>query len=110
MALHVIYDDTCPLCRRSRRAAEALDWFGRLIFVGLSDQAFVRKHWPDLDGAALAEALHVVDERGRVFCGFRAFRRILWVNPATWLPALLLCIPGVPFAGERIYRRVAAHR
>ncbi len=110
MALHVIYDDTCPLCRRSRRYAEALDWFGRLTFVGLSDRPFVRRHFPDLDRAALARALHVVDGRGRVFVGFRAFRRILWVNPATWLPALLLHIPGVPFAGDRIYRRVAAHR
>ena len=110
MALTLIYDDTCPLCRRSRRFAEALDWFGRLTFVGLSDQAFIRKRFPGLDGAALAEALHVVDGRGRIFRGFRAFRRVLWVNPATWLPALCLYIPGVPFLGDRVYRRIAAHR
>lgn len=110
MALHVLYDDMCPLCRGSKKLAGAVDWFHRLTFHGTSDEALIREKWPDLDAEGLCEAMHVVDPRGRVYRGFAAFRRILWVNPLAWLPALLLYLPGVSYAGDRLYRRIASRR
>jgi predicted DCC family thiol-disulfide oxidoreductase YuxK len=110
MVLHVIYDETCPLCRNSRRYAEAMDWFHRLVFVGMTDEAFIRTHFPGLDEACLAEAMHVIDRRGRAYRGFAAFRRILRVNPLAWPLALLLYLPGVSLLGDRTYRRIAARR
>jgi predicted DCC family thiol-disulfide oxidoreductase YuxK len=110
MALTVLYDDTCLLCLASRRRLARLDAFGRLRFVGVTDvsDAFAAGH--RLDREALLEALHVVDGKGRVLRGFRALRRLLWVNPLTWPVALLFHLPGAVRIGEAAYRRVARRR
>ncbi len=110
MALTVFFDDACPLCLASRRRLERLDVFRRLRFVGVSQapDALLRAH--GLRPETLAEALHVVDARGRVHRGFRAVRRLLWIHPLTWPAALLFHLPGAARVGEVVYKRVALRR
>jgi len=110
MALTVLYDESCPLCLASRRRLERLDVFRRLRFLGISEAPVTLLQPHGLRPADLAEALHVVDARGRVLRGFRAVRRLLWIHPLTWPAALFLHLPGAGRIGEAVYRRVALRR
>jgi predicted DCC family thiol-disulfide oxidoreductase YuxK len=58
----------------------------------------------------LDAAMYAVDDKGRVFRGFYAFRRIAWTTPVGWCLLPLLYFPGVSFVGERLYEIVARSR
>lgn len=106
----VLYDGQCPLCQRSVRILQRLDWLGRLRFADARDPANVPATDPPLEHRRLMEEMHVVTNDGRVYHGFAAFRFMAWRLPVLWLTAPFLYIPGVPFIGQRVYMWVARNR
>ena len=106
--LTVIHDADCAFCIASARWLQQHDSRLRLRFTPIADVV-------DVGGVRLRRAdlereMHVVDRRGRVHRGFRAWRRIARDVP-TLRPLLpLLWLPGASLIGELAYRWVAAHR
>lgn len=87
-----------------------MDRRGRCRFVDLNDTDAIHAISIAFDPAALRRELHVVDRHGRVFRGFEAVRRLLWIHPLGWLPASLLHIPVAIFLGRPLYRAIARRR
>jgi predicted DCC family thiol-disulfide oxidoreductase YuxK len=106
----VLYDASCQLCRRSRRAIERFDWLHRFRFVDASDHDVTLHLVPDATHDELLERMHVVRPDGRVISGFAAFRAMAPSLPIAWPLVPLLWLPGVRWLGERLYDRVARGR
>jgi len=108
--LDIVYDGRCRLCVRVLdivRRASRRDVF-RLHDA--SDRGSVVARFPMLAGADTDEAMFAVTERGEVFRGFFAFRRMMSSSP--WLYPLLpvFYAPGASLFGPHIYRWVARRR
>ena len=104
----VVYDGACGFCSTTARRLKRLDREGRLRFCRLQDPD-VYTRFPQLDPGATAEALHVVDEHGRVHVGGDALREAFARVGAPSIVAVL----GLPVARhvtELAYRLVAANR
>ncbi|MEJ2368690.1 MAG: DUF393 domain-containing protein [Acidobacteriota bacterium] len=108
-ALHVIYDGRCEFCTRWKYRFETLDRRGRLVFHDFHSDRFMDRV-PELTRDALETAMHLVDEKGRVYRGFDAVRRLLFINPLTAPAALLLYLPGAAQAGRAVYGVIARRR
>jgi predicted DCC family thiol-disulfide oxidoreductase YuxK len=106
----VYVDGDCGLCMRARSVMESLDLFRRLDFVNAREGARDGALPPGVSESALLETMHVITAEGAVVTGFRAYRWIALRLPATCWLAPLLYLPGAAWAGERVYRRIAAHR
>jgi len=59
---------------------------------------------------ALQEALQLITNTNNVYSGFFAVRKLMWSLPALWIIAPLLYIPGVPYIGNIIYKKIAEKR
>lgn len=106
--LDVVYDGGCPLCLRSMSVIRDLDMARTVRFVDLAVRDLAAH--PRLDPAAVRGAMHVIEPGGRVYVGFDAFRRLVWVLPAGWPLVPLLYLPGVPACGRLVYGWVAVRR
>lgn len=106
----VLYDGDCALCRKSVSLLQRLDWFHRLTYVNVREQAQI----PDdarLQPDRLLQEMHLVTpDGGRVYHGFAAFRWFAWRLPLLMPLAPLLYLPGVPRLGQRLYLWVARNR
>lgn len=101
------YDGACGLCRTGRDALRRLDWLGRLAFVDLL--ALPETHLPvPIDTALRGMPMRTRD--GQVLVGFEAVRRALRQTPAGFVPGWLMYLPGLAWAGRRVYAAVAARR
>lgn len=47
----VFYDNWCPLCSRTVRFYECLDWFGRIVFLSCRDESILQKYNIDQEKA-----------------------------------------------------------
>lgn len=101
------YDGACGMCRRSVRILRSLDWFGRLAFV---DSTTVHEAGLPVARERALEGIPMRTAGGAVLVGFSAVRRALRQTPLGLLPALVMYLPGVSHAGERVYRAVARRR
>ncbi len=108
--LTALYDGKCLICQSSCRTLRALDWLGRIEFIDLHQGETWRARYPDLDHQGLMGACHVFDQRGRLFPGFYAVRRMLKEVPLGFPLWLLLQLPGMDWLGERAYGWIARHR
>jgi predicted DCC family thiol-disulfide oxidoreductase YuxK len=77
LSLTVLYDPDCGLCRRAH------EWLGEqqklvdLVFVACaSDEA--RKRYPELNHDLTKSDLTVIDSRGAVYLGPKAWLMVLW--------------------------------
>ena len=108
--IDIVYDGQCGFCvsalARLRRMARR-DVF-RLHDANEGES--VRARFPMLAGADTDLAMFAVTERGEVFRGFFAFRRMLWASP--WLVPLLALFyaPGASLLGPRSYAWIARRR
>jgi predicted DCC family thiol-disulfide oxidoreductase YuxK len=108
--IDIVYDGQCGFC------ASALDRVRRLArrsvfrFHDANDGVAVLARFPVLAGADTDLAMFAVTERGEVFRGFFAFRRMLWASP--WLVPFLVLFyaPGAGILGPRIYAWIARRR
>jgi predicted DCC family thiol-disulfide oxidoreductase YuxK len=107
----VLYDGDCPLCRRSVAILQRLDWLGRLAYHDARDVAGLPEAAVPLDPQRLLQEMHVLTpDRQTAYVGFRAFRWMAARLPALWPIVPFLYLPGVPWLGQRLYRRVARNR
>ncbi|MCL4741267.1 MAG: DUF393 domain-containing protein [Phycisphaerales bacterium] len=101
------YDGRCGLCRRTSRWLRRLDWLDRLDFVDLT--LADPDELPVPPEAAL-RGMPMRTRDGRVLIGFPAVRRALTRTPLGLIPGACLYVPGVSWAGRRVYASVAARR
>jgi predicted DCC family thiol-disulfide oxidoreductase YuxK len=107
----VLYDGSCPLCKRSVGILKRLDWLKRLSYQDARDVEHLPEASVPLEPERLLQEMHVVTpNRRRAYAGFRAFRWMAGRLPIFWVLWPLLFIPGVPWIGQRLYRWVAKHR
>lgn len=104
-----LYDGGCARCRAVAAAVAWLDRGRRVRLEPIGGDRLL-PGGRRLAAEELRRAVHVVDQRQRVFSGFPAVRRLAWALPILWpaLPALYL--PGAARAGAGLYRLAAAGR
>lgn len=77
IALTVLYDQECGLCRRAH------DWLAQqaklidMTFIPCSSEA-ARRRYPELDHELTKSDLTVLDHRGAVYFGPKAWLMVLW--------------------------------
>jgi len=108
--LVVLFDGGCPMCRRTVRLLQRVDWLRRLAFADVTDPGTRERHAPGLSESDALLEMYVVDEQGRRFAGFEGYLQIALVVPVMWPVALLGRVPGIRHLGHAVYRMVAANR
>lgn len=105
----VLYDETCYLCRQSKKIVKKIDWLH--IFNWESLQTY-EKNYPltKEKKQAIKEELHVITPKRQQKVGYQSIRYILLRCPPTFLLGLLLYIPKSHVIGDPIYRWVAKNR
>ncbi len=106
----IFYDGLCALCNRSVRILKRLDWLHRFEYSDVQDWERVHARYPQLDREAALESMHVVRPDGKMYAGYAALRQISRELPLFFWIYPLLYLPGVTWAGPRIYRWIAGHR
>jgi predicted DCC family thiol-disulfide oxidoreductase YuxK len=107
--LIVLYDDHCSFCRAQMRVLKRLDWLDRLEMRPASapgEEVAALGVVPE----ALAEAIHCITPKHRVFRAAKALRVIGARVPLLFPLTLLLWLPGSLRLAESAYRWVARHR
>jgi predicted DCC family thiol-disulfide oxidoreductase YuxK len=105
----VLYDGDCPFCRRSVGIVRKLDWLGQLAYHSARDDLPPAE--VPLDRAKMLDEMHALTpDRKRAYAGYAAFRWMAWRLPLTLPIAPLLYLPGVTWAGNKVYRWVARNR
>ena len=108
--LTALYDGRCIICQSTRGTIKALDWRQRVRFIDLQDRDAWQWQFPQLKDADLLGEIHVIDERGAIFAGLYATRRMLRELPLGWPIWLLLHAPGADKLGAASYRFIARRR
>ena len=109
MALTVLYDAGCGLCRRARAWLEQEPQFVELRFVAAGSAA-ARQRFPELDPAATLAEITVVGDDGAVYRGARAWLICLWAlrDYREW--SQRLAAPTLQPSVERFVHWVSANR
>ena len=102
LALTVLYDGACPLCRREIGVYRGLQSSTAVCFADVSDIA--QPLPPGTTREQLLARFHVRNTDGRLLSGAQAFLALWAALPGwRWL-ALAGRLPGVAWAMERVYR------
>jgi predicted DCC family thiol-disulfide oxidoreductase YuxK len=107
--LRVLYDGRCPRCRASLAWLTAADPDHVLDPLDLN-AVDVRAVHPSLSPEACVRSMHVVTQKGQVKVGFDAVRHVLCSVPLFKPLGVMGSLPGVAWAGNRVYDRLAATR
>lgn len=105
-----LYDGHCVICQTTRRIVTALDWLKRVEFLDLHDTNTLMQRYPGMDYTRMMGEIHVIEPHGKIFAGFDGTRRMLREVPVGFPVWLLLHLPGMRWAGVRVYRWIARHR
>jgi predicted DCC family thiol-disulfide oxidoreductase YuxK len=103
----MIYDGTCPMCRRQARVVARFDWLHQLEMLPYDDVVLA---WPEIARERIGDGVRLRTRRGNVTVGFDAVLSIMRRTPLGVIPSLLLAIPPFRQLGRRWYQRVAARR
>jgi predicted DCC family thiol-disulfide oxidoreductase YuxK len=105
------FDGACGLCRRTIAILRGLDVLRRLEFFDAARQwPNIERQFSDLDRERCLAEMHVRTPEGQIKTGFYAYRALAWVLPLGWFVVPFLYLPGVAWAGSRIYDVVASRR
>jgi predicted DCC family thiol-disulfide oxidoreductase YuxK len=105
--LAILFDGSCGMCSTG---AASFDNSGTIEPLDLNDPN-ARAQFPDLKLENLAEELHAIDDRGRVYRGARAINEILRRQRGLkGLLAYLWYVPPYAWLADRQYKRIAATR
>lgn len=107
--LTVLFDDQCALCRRVRRWLDGQPKSFELRFVAIGSPR-ARLLFPQLDVAEALRDITVIDHRGRVFRGAKAWLMCLWALPAYRSMALQLSTPELMPMAKRCVAWVSRNR
>jgi predicted DCC family thiol-disulfide oxidoreductase YuxK len=108
-ALRVLFDGACPRCRSSMALLTAADPDRVLETIDLT-AVDVESLSPSLTRDACMKSMHVIRRDGKVRAGFDAVRALCAWLPLFWPLALIAWLPGVAWAGRRVYNSLAASR
>jgi predicted DCC family thiol-disulfide oxidoreductase YuxK len=108
-ALSILYDGGCPRCRASMALIMAADPDRVVIPVDLTAVDLSKVH-ASLTREDCMRSMHAVSDLGRITAGFDAVRSIASRLPLFWPLALFGYLPGVAWAGRRVYNGIAATR
>jgi predicted DCC family thiol-disulfide oxidoreductase YuxK len=106
----VFYDEMCPICKKSKRTLERLDWLKRLTFADIHDRRFAEAELPDVSYADMLREMYVKRPDGSYFGGFKAFRAMAPTLPLCWPLIPFLWLPGMAWLGSRAYAFIARNR
>jgi len=91
----VVFDGDCGFCRSSVRVLQVMDLWDKLEFVpGPKDMKEMLLEFSD----------------GKIYSGFFAFRRLVWMLPMLYPLIAFVYFPGSGILGPLIYRWVARNR
>ncbi|MEO7902881.1 MAG: DCC1-like thiol-disulfide oxidoreductase family protein [Capsulimonas sp.] len=107
--LRLVYDGECDFCRSALLFVRFFDVFGLVEFLDSRDPAQLALA-PEVSAKDAELAAIAVSPKGRTYPGFFAFREIVRRTPAFWLLTPFLYIPGVPQAGQSVYKWVTENR
>ena len=108
-ALSILYDGACPRCRASMALITAADPDHVIAPVDLTAVEVSKVHG-SLTREECLRSMHAVSHSGRITAGFDAVRTVASRLPLFWPLALIGYLPGIAWAGRRVYNRVAASR
>ncbi|MGY4689151.1 thiol-disulfide oxidoreductase DCC family protein [Salibacterium sp. K-3] len=108
-AIVVFYDQSCGICRESKRIIEKGDRTGKIIWRDIQEPGIL-EDYPFLKGRNVQEAMHMLENGTYLYTGFAAVKRLIQLLPAGKWVSPLLQLPGVDCAGRRVYRLVARNR
>ncbi len=105
----VLYDGRCRLCTASAERIRKLDRAGAIDVVDLH-LGDARARFPEIELAAVLEAMHLVEPTGEIARGADAVRHVLRRLPGLRWLGLLWMIPGFPTLAHVGYGVVARNR
>jgi Uncharacterized protein conserved in bacteria len=77
LSLTVLYDPDCGLCRRAHEWLSEQPKLVDMIFVPCASEE-AQKRYPELDHDLTRTDLTVIDNRGAVYFGSKAWLMVLW--------------------------------
>jgi predicted DCC family thiol-disulfide oxidoreductase YuxK len=108
-AVRVLFDGACPRCRASMALVTSADPDRVVEPIDLT-AVDVQTVDPRLTKKACMESMHVVSRLGRITAGFDGVCTLAAWLPLAWPFALIGRLPGVAWAGRRVYNYLAATR
>jgi predicted DCC family thiol-disulfide oxidoreductase YuxK len=108
-ALRVLYDGACPRCRASVALITAADPDHLIEPIDLTAVDVGKVH-PSLRREDCMRSMHAVSHGGEITRGSDAMRALAARLPLFWPLAAIGYLPGVAWAGRRVYNWVAATR
>jgi len=91
----IIYDAECGFCRSSIRLLQVMDLWGKLEYIaGPKGMAEMKLYTGD----------------DKIYGGFFAFRRLVWILPMLYPFILIAYFPGAGIMGPLAYRWIARNR
>jgi predicted DCC family thiol-disulfide oxidoreductase YuxK len=108
-ALRVVFDGACPRCRASLAMLTAADP-GRVLEPVDLTAVDVAAIDPRLTRDDCIHSMHVVSRTGKITTGFDAMRTLAAWLPLFWPLSIIGFLPGVAWAGRRVYNLFAANR
>ncbi len=109
LALTVLYDPDCGLCRRAHAWLAEQSKLVELIFVPCaSDEA--RRRFPQLDHDLTTKDLTVVANDGAVYFGSKAWLMVLWALTRYRDWAYRLARPELLPTTKRVVSMISQHR
>lgn len=111
MKMIALYDNSCSLCKETKKWLEKLDILKRIEWVSLQEYE-KQNHSTSFSFSKedLRKELHIIDQKGKVYKGFFAVRKLLVTSPLTIIIGVLLYIPFASFIGVPIYEWIAKNR
>ena len=108
-AYTLLYDGSCPLCRKAVFRLEAWDREGRVELLPAQDPAAAER-FPWLSEEALMDSIHLVGPENQTWEGAGAVEELAGLLPRWRWAAWLFRLPLVRSLGRRVYRWVARRR
>ena len=105
----VLYDGSCPLCRRAVARLQSWDSDGRLEFLS-SDSPRVETDFSWISREELAEALHLVGVGKKTWAGARAVEELVRLLPTFRLGSWIFRLPFARTFAKFGYRHIAQNR
>lgn len=107
--LTVLYDPTCPLCRKAADWLASQDMYVAIAFVPAGSPA-ARSAFPGIDHEATRNTLTVIGDGGEVYYDERGWLMCLWATRKHRAMALRFSQPGMQGAAKRFVLWVSRHR
>lgn len=110
VALTIYYDNECPLCLRTKLIIEHFDWFNKLKFESVQDEAVNEPALSGVNEGDLLNDIYSVDSKGRVYRGVDTYIQSLTKLPLFFILGYLMKLPGIYHLGVWVYNNIATNR